>query len=245
MVEAASEDPGSRREGTGRSVREEGSDRVAEAEGATLGEAKWAALNVLQRRFPGITADDVRFDVTDQGDGEGPARVLAEVDPARSRAVAVDLPTDPVERVRALVTRICLELELRASVDVEESGEEIRATVNGDDLGLLIGRHGSTIDAIQHLAARAAFRGGEERKRVVVDAAGYRERREAALRRAADRAAEEALAFGRPVELEPMSPYERKTVHLYLKDRADVQTHSEGDEPERRLVVTPVRGESA
>jgi spoIIIJ-associated protein len=147
---------------------------------------------------------------------------------------------EPAERVRAVVSRICVELELRASVDVEESDEEITATVNGDDLGLLIGRHGSTIDAVQHLAARAAFRGAEERKRVVVDAAGYRERRDAQLRRAADRAAEDALSFGRPVELEPMSANERKAVHQYLKDRTDVETHSEGDEPERRLVVSPV-----
>jgi spoIIIJ-associated protein len=113
--------------------------------------------------------------------------------------------------------------------------------VNGDDLGLLIGKHGATIDAVQHLAFRAASRGREERKQVVVDAAGYRERREAALRRMADRAVADALSFGRPVELDPMRPAERKIVHLYLRERTDVETHSEGDEPDRRLVVSPVR----
>jgi spoIIIJ-associated protein len=240
VVEATPHDQGARRE-----VAETGSarapDPVAEGEGGTLGEAKWAAVQVLQRRFPGITADDVRFEVMEADDDEGRARVRAEVDPARrSRGAAGELPLEPAERVRAVVTRICIELDLRASVDVEENDEEITATVNGDDLGLLIGRHGSTIDAIQHLAARAAFRGVEERKRVVVDAAGYRERRDAQLRRAADRAAEDALSFGRPVELEPMSAHERKAVHQYLKDRTDVETHSEGDEPERRLVVSPV-----
>ena len=76
---------------------------------------------------------------------------------------------------------------------------------------------------------------------VVLDAAGYRERREAALQRAADRAVSDALDFGRPVELEPMSAAERRIVHTYLRDRTEVQTHSEGDEPDRRLVVTPVR----
>ena len=83
-------------------------------------------------------------------------------------------------------------------MDIDESDDEIRATVNGDDLGLLIGKHGSTIDALQHLAFRAAFRGEEIRKQVVVDAAGYRERREGALHRMADRAAAEALRYGRP-----------------------------------------------
>jgi spoIIIJ-associated protein len=78
---------------------------------------------------------------------------------------------------------------------------------------------------------------------VVVDAAGYRARRETALQRSADRAVSDALSFGRPVELEPMSAFERRTVHTYLKDNPEVDTHSEGDEPDRRLVVTPVRAD--
>src|SRR5947207_3846276 len=162
----------------------------AEGDGATLGEAKWAAIKALERRFPGVGADDVRFDVLDDGDEPGgrPARVSAELDLERWQGVLEDLPDEPAERVRALVTRVALAFELRSSVDIEETDEEIRATVNGEDLGLLIGKHGSTIDAIQHLAARAAYRGLADRKAVVVDAAGYRERRETALRRAADRA---------------------------------------------------------
>jgi spoIIIJ-associated protein len=151
------------------------------------------------------------------------------------------LPEDPAGRVEALLGAVVKELGLRASVGIEEDEEEIRATVEGEDLGLLIGKHGSTIDALQHLASRAAFRGEEDRRRVVVDAAGYRDRREAALQRAAERAVSEALDFGRAVELEPMRPAERKVVHLYLRERSEVETHSEGDEPERRLVVTPVR----
>ena len=106
--------------------------------------------------------------------------------------------------MRAIVGRVVHALGLRATVDIDETDEEIRATVNGDDLGLLIGKHGSTIDALQHLAFRAAFRGSEDRKQVSVDAAGYRERREAALHRMADRAAAEALRYDRAVELEPM-----------------------------------------
>jgi spoIIIJ-associated protein len=226
--------------------REERGDARAEGEGGTIGEAKWAAIKALERRFPGIGADDVRFEVVDEGDEAGgrPARVSAEVDLERGQGADEDLPDEPAERVRALVTRIAVAFELRASVDIEETDEEIRATVNGEDLGLLIGKHGSTIDALQHLASRAAYRGLGDRKNVVVDAAGYRERREAALKRAADRAVEDALSFGRPVELEPMGAFERRTVHTYLSERTDVQTHSEGDEPERRLVVSPVRGRS-
>ena len=151
------------------------------------------------------------------------------------------LPDDPAERIRAVVERIVAGFGLDAEVRVDEDGEEIRASIEGDDLGLMIGKHGATIDAIQHLASRVAFHGEAGRKGVVVDAAGYRERREAALQRAADQAVEDALSYGRAVELEPMSSAERRIVHTYLRDRTDVQTHSEGDEPERRLVVSPVR----
>ena len=217
-------------------------DRLAEAEGTTLGEAKWGAHKALERRFPGIDAEDVRFEVLAEGGAGGrpAARVRAEADVDAWRARSETLPDEPAERVRQLVARVVGGLDLRASVDMAETADEIRATVNGEDLGLLIGRHGATIDAVQYLAGRSAFRGDSERKRVVVDAAGYRERREAQLRRAADRAAEEALSFDRPVELEPMGAHERKTVHEYLKERTDVETYSEGDEPDRRLVVSPV-----
>ena len=159
--------------------------------------------------------------------------------------MSIEVPAEPVERVREVVTRVVDALGLDATVDVSETAEEIRATVDGpDEFGRLIGRHGQTIDALQHIAWRAAFHDAEERKSVVVDAAGYRARREEALQRQADRAASEAVRFGRPVELEPMSASERKTVHNYLADRHDVETHSEGDEPERRLVVSPLRAGS-
>ena len=215
-----------------------------EAEGATVGEAKRSAFKELERDYPGLSQEDVEFEVLSEPDtgAERPARVAATVDVEAWEEGHDELPEEPAERVRAVVARVVLALELEGTVDVEEDAEEIRATVNGPELGLLIGRHGSTIDALQDVASRAAYaRAPGERKRVVVDAAGYRERREAALRRQADRAVADALDFGRAVELEPMSPHERKVVHNYLAGRTDVETHSEGDEPDRRLVVTPVK----
>jgi spoIIIJ-associated protein len=215
-------------------------ESVAEGTGETLGEAKWAAMKELESRFPGLTQEHVRFEVTQEDGSDGPAQVRAEVDEEAWRSAASTIPDEPAERVRAIVGRVVNALGLHATVDIAESDEEIRATVNGEDLGLLIGKHGSTIDALQHLAFRAAFKGEGERKQVTVDAAGYRERREGALHRMADRAAAEALRYGRPVELEPMRATERKIVHTYLSERSDVETHSEGDEPDRRLVVSPV-----
>ena len=157
------------------------------------------------------------------------------------------LPDEPADRAAVVVERTLAALEVGGRARVSETDEEIEVVVEDeDDSALLIGKHGATIDALQHIAARVAFRGREgERKPVVIDVAGYRERRRAALERAAERAAEEALSFGRPVELDPMSAFERRLVHNHLAARSDVETHSEGDEPDRRLVVTPQRGARA
>jgi spoIIIJ-associated protein len=151
-----------------------------------------------------------------------------------------ELPAEPAERVRAIVERVLEALELDANVEVDEDDEAITARVEGEDLGLLIGRRGQTIDAVQLLCYRGAFRGLRERKRVEVDAAGYRERRRETLTRQADQAAERALRNRRAVELEPMSAQERRVVHNHLKDRAGVETYSEGEEPERCVIVAPL-----
>ncbi len=142
--------------------------------------------------------------------------------------------------VRELLEEVARGIGVDATVRVEEDAEGVNAEFLGDDLGLLIGRHGQTIDAIQHLAYRIAFRRCGAPVRVVVDAAGYRERRAVALRAAADQAAETAVHDRRPVSLEAMSALERKVVHEHLKTRHDVETYSEGQEPDRRLVVAPL-----
>jgi spoIIIJ-associated protein len=148
--------------------------------------------------------------------------------------------SEAATRVRELMERVVDEAGVEAIIEVREDEESVTAEFVGEDLGLLIGHHGQTIDAIQHLAYRLAFRGDSERKRVVVDAAGYRERRAVALRAAADQAAEAAVHDRRAIALEAMSALERKVVHEHLKSRHDVETYSEGQEPSRRLVVAPL-----
>ncbi|HLY48856.1 MAG TPA: R3H domain-containing nucleic acid-binding protein [Solirubrobacteraceae bacterium] len=142
--------------------------------------------------------------------------------------------------VQEVLERIASGIGVEASVSLSEDSEGITAEFVGDDLGLLIGHHGQTIDAIQHLAYRIAYRRSGAPLRVVVDAAGYRERRAVALRAAADQAAEAALHDRRPIALEAMSALERKVVHEHLKGRHDIETYSEGQEPDRRLVVAPL-----
>jgi spoIIIJ-associated protein len=218
----------------------------AEAEASSAGAAKWAAMKELEQSYPGISVDHVDFEVLEQDtgdDGEPVVRVIATADVARWQDAERDFewPDEPAERVREILKRVVSSLGVRASVDVSERDGEIWAEVSGPELGLLIGKHGQTLDALQAVCGQAAFRGSEERVPVVVDAAGYRERREGALRRQADRGVADALRYGRAIELDSMGSQERKVVHNYLKDRSDVDTHSEGDEPFRRIVITPLR----
>jgi len=151
-----------------------------------------------------------------------------------------ELPEAPGDRVRSVLERVVLDLQLEAEVLVEEGDDEIRASIEGEDVGLLIGRRGQTIDALQLLCFQIAFQGRPERKRVSVDAAGYRERQGESLRRQADAAAEDAVRDGRAIELEAMGSSERRVVHEHLRDRTEVETYSEGDEPHRFVVVTPL-----
>lgn len=144
------------------------------------------------------------------------------------------------DRVRELLERIATAAGIDATVEVRDTADGLYAEYIGDDLAVLIGHHGQTIDAIQHLAYRFASGPARDRVSVLVDAAGYRERRAAALRATADQAAEAAVSRGRAVPLEAMSALERKVIHEHLKGRHDVETYSEGQEPARHLVVAPV-----
>jgi spoIIIJ-associated protein len=222
-----------------------------EATGETVGEAKWSALRELERQCPALDKSAVRFQVVAEGErgllgvGFTPARVIATVDtaavaPAERAAPPVD-ESELAGEARELVGRIVDGIGVNAQIDVDEGEETITVSCTGPDLGMLIGRHGQTIDAIQYLANAAMYRGhSDERKEVVVDAAGYRARRRASLEALAVRSAERALAQGEPVELEPMTAVERKVVHLRLKELDGVETTSEGTEPNRFVVVHPV-----
>jgi spoIIIJ-associated protein len=217
-----------------------------EAEGETVGEAKWTALRELERRFPGLDKSSVRFAVVSEGErgllgvGYAPAKVIASLESAATAPGAEEEPGSPAALLRELVERVAVSLGAPVAVTIEEDDETLTARLSGPDLGLVIGKHGQTIDAIQYLATAIVWRGHEDRKSVVVDAAGYRDRRRASLEQLADRAAGEARAARKEVSLEPMSAVERKIVHLHLQDREDVETASEGAEPNRYVVVKPV-----
>ncbi len=216
-----------------------------EVTGETVGEAKWKALRDLERAAPGIDKASVRFQVVSEGErgllgvGYTPARVIASVsvaDIAAAPPTARDDESELETRMRELVSTVVGAMGITARVDARETDEGVLVTCTGGDLGLLIGKHGQTIDALQYVASAASFRSGAG-KPVTVDAAGYRERRRVTLEGIALRAAEQAAA-GERVLLEPMTAAERKVVHERLKDVAGVETSSEGTEPNRYVVVS-------
>jgi len=153
--------------------------------------------------------------------------------------MAADKPV--AARLRAFLERVLWEMGLSGQVRISEGPEELAAEISGEDLGILIGRRGQTLDALEYLAGIALFPGGHPRKHVELDAEGYKERRRRQIERVAVRKADEAAKRGRPVQLAPMTPAERKIVHLALRGRNDVTTVSEGREPYRAVVISPVR----
>jgi spoIIIJ-associated protein len=223
---------------------------VVEAEGETVGEAKWVGLRELERRFPGLDRDLVRFEVVSEGErgllgvGTSPARILARFDPRdQSAPVAREHASDQSDAaalVRELLEVIAHALGADCRIAVEDAEDLITASVTGPDVAVLIGKRGKTIDSIQYVVSAAvASVGGDSPRRVIVDAAGYRDRRESRLVQLAERSASQVLRTGSAVRLEPMGSTERKIVHMHLKDMAGVETHSEGDEPNRYVVVVP------
>jgi spoIIIJ-associated protein len=218
-----------------------------ETSGETVGEAKWAALRELEKLYPGLDKSAVRFQVLSEGErgllgvGFSPARVVAVVEEESVQTPAAPMLEGKVpELVQELLERITSALGLRCRVDLVDENGTIVASCAGEDLGRLIGKHGHTIDAIQYVInAIVSRRFGDERVPVVIDAAGYRDRRRTALGELAQRSARRALETGIAVGLEPMSAVERKIVHEYLKDDPSVETRSEGTEPQRYVIISP------
>jgi len=226
---------------------------VIEAAGETIGEAKWQAVRELERLYPGLDRDAVTFEVLAEGErgllgvGTSPARVLARLNlvvsapTAETAAPRLSTADSPLAQlVQELVERIADELGAHGQVMVTEDDEHVFASASAQDLGFLIGRDGRTIDAVQYIVSAISYRAQKEGgKAVEVDAGGYRERRRVRLVAAAERAADRTLATGRSVALEPMTPGERRIVHTALQDLNGVETGSEGDEPNRYVVVFP------
>jgi spoIIIJ-associated protein len=227
-------------------------DFATVATGSTVEEARRTAIAQLRKVVPSFDESDVEFITLEEGSrggffgrGKSQAQVEARLRPA---AAAAPAPAEgdgdgaeAAERLQAFLEQTLELMGIDAGVEAAETPDGVRADISGDDLGLLIGRHGSTIDALQYVAAIVVNGDRRQRRQVVVDAEGYRVRRESILRALAERTAQRVARDNAPTTLKPMSAAERKVIHLYLKDHPRVETVSEGNEPFRAVVVSPRR----
>ena len=154
-------------------------------------------------------------------------------------------PSDLVEQaehpVKTFLEDMFREMGLDVSIKLFTNADSVYVDVDGPDSGTVIGKRGQTLDAIQYLSSLVENKGENGYTRVVIDAEGYRQKREKTLEKLANRLADKAARTGRPVRLEPMNPYERKVIHTALQKRPEVTTKSEGEEPYRRVIIEPVK----
>ena len=174
---------------------------------------------------------------------EPQAEVGAEAPPQAPASDGAAGPGD-VDKTIRFITEVTTLMGIEAEVDKKETEETVHYTLNGPRMGMVIGRRGETLDALQYLSNIVAGRDRDlPRKRIIVDAEDYRSRREETLVRLASRLAAKAKKSGRRVVLEPMNPQERRVIHTALEKDPDVKSISEGEDPFRRLVIYPVGGE--
>ncbi|MDO5441809.1 MAG: RNA-binding cell elongation regulator Jag/EloR, partial [Bacillota bacterium] len=139
------------------------------------------------------------------------------------------------------LTDVIKEMGIDVSVKTFTNDKMVYIDVDGPDSGTVIGKRGSTLDALQYLTSLVVNKGESGYTRVVINAEGYREKREKTLEKLANRLADKAVRTGKSVRLEPMNPYERKVIHTVLQARPEVRTRSEGEEPYRKVVIEAVR----
>ncbi len=172
-----------------------------------------------------------------QAPARKPEKPVKADKPARdSVATGEDTSAGKAQQFLMEVTRL-MNVDVTVDAGVDDEGN-VRADMHGDTLGILIGRRGETLDALQYLTSLYVNRGQEDYTRVTIDTENYRAKREEALTRLANRMANRAIKTGRKVVLEPMNPYERRILHSALQQNDAVTTHSEGDEPNRHVVIT-------
>lgn len=228
---------------------------TVERTGKTVEEAVASALKELQ-----VTEDRVTVEVLEQPKsglfgliGARPAKVavtLIEKEEAIVEETVISDTTestvtdgnDPIAVGKAFLTDVFAKMNLTVTIEQADRADSVLFDLKGDDLGILIGRHGQTLDALQYLTNLAANKGVDEgRVRIVLDVEDYRKRREETLIRLAQRLANKVKRRNQRIVLEPMSRHERKIIHMALQDDPQIATYSEGEEPYRKIVIAAKR----
>lgn len=203
--------------------------RSLEVTGKTVDAALSKALLELN-----VARDEIEYEILEE-----PKRGFFGVFGSKPAKIKVLVKEKPVEKTVNLLREILIAMGMVVDLDVEENDQVIKVNMKGEDLGILIGRRGETLDALQYLVNLAVNKNLEKRYKIILDVEGYRKRRENTLQKLALRLAEKAKKRGKSVVLEPMNSHERRIIHTTLQGRDDIYTFSEGEEPYRKIVITP------
>ncbi|MBM7855825.1 spoIIIJ-associated protein [Desulfohalotomaculum tongense] len=203
--------------------------RTIEVSGKTIDDALKQALSEL-----GVSMEDVEYEVLEE-----PSKGFLGIFGAKPAKIKVTVKEKPAEKTAELLNKIITAMGLSVNLQIDDSGEMIKVNMQGEDLGVLIGRRGETLDALQYIVNLAVNKNMEKRQKIILDVEGYRKRRENTLYKLAYKLADKAKRRGKSVVLEPMNSHERRIIHTALQSRNDIYTFSEGEEPYRKIVITP------
>lgn len=182
----------------------------------------------------GISRDEIDIEVIDQ-----PTRGFLGLLGAKPARVKVMVKDTPARKVRTIMSDILNTMDLNAKMNIAEKDNTVIINLEGENLGILIGRRGETLDALQYLINLSVNKNLECRRKFILDIEGYRQRREDTLKKLAQKLADKATQRGRNVVLEPMNSLERRIIHTALQGRDDISTFSEGEEPYRKIIIAP------
>jgi spoIIIJ-associated protein len=201
------------------------------ATAATVDEAVQLALQQL-----GVSRDRAEIKVLDEG-----RKGLFGIFGSRPAVVKAKLMIDPVEEAELFLKNVVKQMGVTAAkIEKQQDGKRVTFMITGEQVGLLIGKHGQTLNSLQLLTQLVANRYAKEYVSIIVDAENYRERREKTLIQLAQKLAEKAIKTGKEVKLEPLPAHERKIIHNALANYKNVTTYSVGEEPHRYVVVSPI-----
>lgn len=203
--------------------------KTVEKAGKTVDEAVDLALKELD-----VSIDDVSVEILEE-----PSKGILGLIMVKQARVRITVKEESPNRAVSLLKEIFRTMDLDVKINAEENEKTIMIDLEGPDLGLLIGRRGETLDALQYLVNLSVNKNQEIRKKIIIDIEGYRDRREKTLQKLAEKLAEKARQRGRNVVLEPMSAQERRIIHTALQGRDDIYTFSEGEDPYRKIIISP------
>lgn len=201
------------------------------ASGQTVEDAVQSALQQLN-----TTRDQVNIEILDEG-----KKGLFGIFGSKPAIVKVLVKDDPIDLAKKYLTEIAQAFSDDVTIKVVRDQNQVTFDLSGKKIAMIIGKRGQTLNAIQHLVQVMLNRHSKDYYRIVVDAEGYRSRRKDTLKQLAERLADKATKINKQVTLEPMPSFERKIIHSALQDHSEVETRSDGSDPNRFVIIKPIK----